>query len=232
MANQKKVTILLADDHPIVTLGVKTELEKIKDFKVVGEAKSGREAIAKSIKLKPDVILLDISMPDINGLEAMSVMAKKVRESKIIALSMHNNEKYIEEIVKQGAKGYILKDSPPEEIVFAIREVLKGKNYFDKIISKNVKTAKSAKRIGKLSSLTKRELEILQNISDGLNNKAIAGKFFISVRTVESHRDSIKKKLGIKSVAELTKYSLKNNSTVTVDKELPEIPVTRKKVKN
>ena len=205
----KKIKILLVDDHPLVRIGLKTELHKIHDFAVTGEAKTGREAVKKCCILKPDIILLDISLPDMNGLEVANILLRKCPKSKIIALTMYNYENYVTEIMKLGAKGYVLKDSPPEELVAAIYKVMQGKKYFDKII-RNQKKEKSEKHIPGFKVLSRRETEILKNLANGLNNKLIADKFFISIRTVESHRDSIKKKLNIKSIAELTKYALSN----------------------
>lgn len=224
MTLTQKIKILLVDDHPLVRIGLKSELRKNRDFVVTGEAKTGREAVRKSLRLKPDVVLLDISLPDINGLEAASIITKKLPKTKIIAVTMYDYEEYITEMIKQGAHGYIMKDSPPEELFNGIREVLKGKKYFDKRILAKIGNKKPSGIKEKISLLTRRELEVLKNVANGLNNKTIAENFFISIRTVEAHRNKIKKKLNISSTAQLTLYALKNK---LINNTTPKTPLLK-----
>ncbi|MEO8447350.1 MAG: response regulator transcription factor [bacterium] len=228
MTKVQKVKILLVDDHPLVRIGLRAELKKNKDFEIIGEAKTGREAVKKSIQLKPDIVLLDISLPDINGLEAASIILKKLPDTKIVAITMYDFDDYITEMMRLGAHGYILKDSPPEELFNGIREVLKGKKYLDKNIKAKVKARKTSVSKENVTLLTRRELEILKNVANGLNNKTIADNFFISVRTVESHRNKIKKKLNITSTAQLTLYALKNKLINNATAERPLLTRRRK----
>lgn len=208
----KKIRILLADDHPMVREGIRSCLDARENFRVVGEASDGQEALEKAKKLQPDVVLMDISMPRLTGLEATKLLHKEVPKAKVLILTMHENEAYVLEIVRSGAKGYILKDTSPAEVVRAVEAVNKGEAYFSSRISQFVLN----EFVNKARSLTKpsrseispREREVLALIAEGLSNKEIAAKLFVSVRTVETHREHLMRKLDIHSAAGLTQYAL------------------------
>jgi DNA-binding NarL/FixJ family response regulator len=204
----KKIKILLVDDHPLVRLGLREELKRHSDFLVIGEAANGSSAVKKCRSLNPDVVLLDLGLPDISGMEITPAL-KKNSKVKIIAVSMHDNISYIEEMTNLGADGYVMKDSPPGELRKAIYEVMEGKKYYCKgslSILKNQTMKRFKERNAEI--LTTREKQILLNIAGGKTNKQIADNLFLSVRTVEAHRDKIKSKLNLKNTAELTKYAL------------------------
>lgn len=203
---------MLVDDHPLVRIGIKAELKRNNDFELVGEAANGYSAINKIRLLKPDVILLDISLPDINGLEIIIVLLKKEPKVRIIALTMNNNINYVEEMMSLGASGYVLKDSPPEELEDAIYKVMDGEKYYcsgTKILQKKAVLKKTSEDSGEI--LTAREKQILIRIAKGETNKVIADKLFLSVRTVEAHRNNIKYKLNLQTAADLTRYALSKN---------------------
>ncbi|RPI18168.1 MAG: DNA-binding response regulator [Ignavibacteriae bacterium] len=212
-AASSKISVLLADDHPIVRSGLKSELKKFPNINICGEASSGRETIDKASKLHPDVVLLDITMPDMNGLEATKILREHQPSSKIIALTMHENKNYILEMIRLGASGYVLKDSEPGELVKAIEAVNSGKSYFSSNISDKVMDIYSSeirknKKPFVKGQLTPRENEVLLYIVKGCSNKEIASLLNVSVRTVETHRDRIMSKLNIHSVAGLTRYAI------------------------
>jgi two-component system nitrate/nitrite response regulator NarL len=213
MKQANKIRILLVDDHPLVRSGIKSELNDFDFIEVCGEASTGKEGVSKADLLKPDVILLDINMPDINGIEAMKLIKNKTPNTKIIALTMHDSKHYILEMMRLGALGYVLKDSDPGEVVKAIQRVYEGKTYFSSNISAKVMDFYSSeiRKIKKpyiINKLTGRESEVLTYIVKGNSNKQIASRLNISVRTVETHRDRIMHKLNIHSVAGLTKYAI------------------------
>lgn len=207
------ISVFLVDDHPIVRSGLKTELLKYDQIEFAGEAAGGKEAIAKISEIKPDIILMDISMPDMTGLEATEIIMKKMPGSKIIALTMHDTDKYVHEIIRLGAKGYILKDANPDELIKAIESVNEGIPYYSSGISAVVLKEprlfrKSPRKFVPVDKLTARESEVLELLVNGLSNKEIANKLFLSVRTVETHRIHIMQKLDVKNFAGLIKYAL------------------------
>jgi DNA-binding NarL/FixJ family response regulator len=211
--NGKKIKVFLADDHPVVRSGLKTEFEKNKTIEIIGEASSGRETIEKVAELNPDVILMDISMPDMNGLEATEIIIKKNPEAKIIALSIHDNENYVREIIRLGAIGYVMKDAHPEELIKAIESVTRGQPYYssrlvETVFKQHAEMMRKSKKSFKEDQLTMREKEILKLLAEGCTNKQIADKLFLSVRTIETHRENIMKKLNIKNAAGLIKYAI------------------------
>lgn len=207
-----KIKVFLVDDHHIVRSGIRSELSKNSNISVLGEASSGKDALEKLEKIIPDVILMDISMPEMNGLKATELIKKRMPNVKIIALTMHDNKNYVAELIRLGASGYIMKDSSPEELVKAIESVNDNELYFSPKI--NVDLIKSTPRVSRASkahlpgSLTTREESILKFLVNGLSNKEIAKELAISVRTVETHREHIHRKLNMKSLAELTKYAI------------------------
>lgn len=216
-----KIRLLLVDDHPIVLDGIKSHLCAQPEFEVVGDAANGQEALRKAKLLLPDVILMDISMPHMNGLEAISHLRKQVPSAKILILTMHESKEYIAQVVRSGARGYLLKDSAPAELVGAIKAVHTGEVYFSPSVSKVLVQEMTNNASGALDGppqqpLTDREREVLSLIAEGLLNKQIADKLGIGVRTIETHRERIMRKLDIHTVAGLTKYAISRGMTTTM----------------
>jgi len=212
----KKIKLLLVDDHPIVLDGIKSHLCAQPEFEVVGDAPNGQEALRKAKLLLPDVVLMDISMPHMNGLEAMTSLRKQVPNAKILVLTMHDSREYIAQVVRSGARGYLLKDSAPAELVGAIKAVHGGEVYFSPSVSKVLieEMADGRKPSGpEQQPLTDREREVLSLIAEGLLNKQIADRLGIGVRTIETHRERIMRKLDIHTVAGLTKYAIARGMT-------------------
>jgi len=199
------ITVLLADDHPLVQDGIRTRFEDIEDIEVIDVANNGRELLEKAQKLQPDIIIADISMPYINGLEATRLLSQSNPEIKVLILTMHDNREYMQNALDSGAKGYILKDQPAHEMINAVRSIYKGETHF----CSNAKDVLSGKN--KFSvKLTGREQAILVELLNGLNNKHIAEKLSISIRTVECHRGNIYRKLDTHSMAGLIRYAKKH----------------------
>ncbi len=201
----KQIKVLLADDHPLVQDGIRTRFEDIEDIEVIGVANDGRELLEKAEALNPDVIIADISMPYINGLEATRLLSKSHPEIKVLILTMHDNREYMQNAIDSGAKGYILKDQPTNEMIEAVRSIYKGEQHFcssaTEVLGNKVKSS---------NALTKREKAILVELLNGLNNKNISEKLSISVRTVECHRGNIYRKLDTHSMAGLIRYAKKH----------------------
>lgn len=209
---KKKIRLLLVDDHPLVREGLRSCLIQEKNFEIAGEAADGEEAIRQTKSLLPDIVLLDLSMPGMNGLEAARILTKTAPKSKILILTMHDNKEYVRRMVATGVQGYVLKDSSPAELVAAITAVHRGETYFSKqisqaVMSDYVKTVRTKTKKGEVE-LSQRESEVLILITEGLSNKEIAKRLFVSVRTVETHRERIIRKLDIHTVAGLTRYAL------------------------
>lgn len=214
-----KIKILIADDHSFIREGIKTMLEDAGDLEIIGEAENGREAIEKIKELSPDVVILDIAMPVMSGIEAARIIKKKFKSVNILALTIHNNDEYISRILRAGAIGYMLKNTEKNEFINAIRRVSKGKKYFSEEVSNIIftgylrkeqnQTSEKDQKRGKDTGnpLTKREREIVGNIAKGLSNKKIADKLFVSVRTVETHRKNIMRKLKVNNTALLVQYA-------------------------
>jgi len=209
----KKVKLLVADDHKIFRQGIKKLLEEEPDLQVVGEAADGREAIKKATELKPDVILMDIAMANLNGLQATKQIKKILPDTKVIMVTMHKNEEYVLQSFQAGASGYILKEGAVEELVSAIRTIHQDKSFLSPAISKTLIDAYLRKmETGKTETpfdlLTDREREVLQLIAEGYTNREVAKSLFISVKTVEAHRAHIMQKLNIHEIAKLVKYAI------------------------
>jgi two-component system response regulator NreC len=209
----KKIRLLVADDHKIFRQGITKLLEQEPDLQVVGEAADGREAVKKATELKPDLVLMDIAMANLNGLEATKQIKKVLPETKIIMVTMHKNEEYILQSFQAGASGYILKEGAVEELVNAIRSIHQDKSFLSPTISKTLIDAYLRKmETGKTETpfdlLTDREREVLQLIAEGYTNREVAKSLFISVKTVEAHRAHIMQKLNIHDVAKLVKYAI------------------------
>lgn len=208
------IDVMLVDDHSIVRQGIKSVISKEQDINVVAEASNGKEAIQLARKKSPDVIVMDITLPQLNGLEASYQILKENKKVKIIVLSMHDNRVFIEKTLEYGLKGYILKDSSIEEIVPAIREVYAGGYFLSSrisafVIKDYVGQRKKAIKLKSASLLTAREREILQLIAEGFNSKEIAQKLELSSKTVLVHRNHIMQKLDLHNQAQLIRFALK-----------------------
>jgi len=201
------IRILIADDHPLVMDGIRSCLETYDHIEVVGEARTGREALDKAEELKPDIVLMDITMPDLSGLDATEQFKDRFPEIKLLILSMHDNREYITSALRYGARGYILKDVPSQEIFAAIEAVHRGGTYFSSAVSEILLSHAEA---GSQESLTSREQTILLLLAEGKSNKHVARELDISVRTAETHRRNIKRKLNIDSTAGLTRYAIQH----------------------
>jgi len=210
-----KTRVLLAEDHTIVRKGLRSLLDKETGIKVVEEAEDGREAILKAEELYPDVVVMDIAMPGLNGLEATRQIKKRFPDIKIIILTMHANEEYILQSLKAGASGYLIKKAAPAELISAINAVHKGNSFLSPSISRMVidEYIRRSKEISEgeegFEQLTVREREVLQLIAEGRKTREIAELLYISIKTVETHRAHIMNKLDIHSTAELTRYAIR-----------------------
>ncbi|MFQ6038175.1 MAG: response regulator [Candidatus Aminicenantales bacterium] len=214
---KKTVRILLADDHKIIREGLRHLLEKQPDFKVIDEAGDGRETVKKAKALRPDVVIMDIGMPHLNGIDATRQVLATSPGSRVIALSMHSHRRLVAEMLKAGASAYLLKDSASEELGHGSRAALAEKIYLSPDIAETVVreylTHIPAKDFSAFSILTQREREVLQLIAEGKTTKEIASLLYLSVKTVETHRQNIMDKLELHSVAELTKYAVREGLT-------------------
>jgi len=209
-----RITVLLAEDHLVVREGLRRLLEDESDIELVGEASTGREAVDMTLKFRPAVVVMDIAMPLLNGLEATRQILKVVPAAKVLILSAHSDDAYVEGAVATGAMGYLIKQTSAHALTEAIREVHKGHTFFSASISKRYRDRKqkSPDRKGlsksKVARLTSREVEVLQLIAEGEANKQIAAELGISVKTVEKHRDHLMRKLNIHDTAGLTRYAI------------------------
>ena len=212
--------ILLADDHQIVREGLKSLLNSHEDIEVVGEARDGRSAVQMAKDLAPDVVIMDVGMPHLNGIEATRQITMREPEAKVVALSMHSDRRFMGEMLKAGAKGYLLKDGAFDELATAIRSVIANKVYLSPrianvVVDDYVRRA-PGQQTGEASAfarLTPREREVLQLMAEGRATKEIAMDLKVSIKTVETHRRQIMEKLSIHSVAELTKYAIREGLT-------------------
>lgn len=210
----KKIKLLLVDDHTIVREGFRMMLETESDIEIVGEAKEGRQAIELTKKLSPDVVLMDIAMPGLNGLEATRQLIKILPTVKVLILSAHNDDAYVQSATESGAVGFLLKQTSSQDVCRAIREVHKGKTFFSPSIALRLDRLlqQSLRRSGiidkKVSKLTSREIEVLQLIAEGKANKQTAAELGIGIKTVEKHREHLMEKLDIHDTAGLTRYAI------------------------
>lgn len=207
-----QLKVIIADDHAIVREGLKSLLEE-KGIKVLDIAKNGREAVEKAISLEPDIMMMDISMPDLNGMEATVRIRQEVPHTRVIALSMHSSKSIIDKMFASGASGYILKESAFEEIYDAIQGVIRGNFYLTPSIARMYVDDAGIKggnrdELPKFNKISKKETEVLQLVAEGGKTREIAEKLGVSIKTVETHRRNIMKKLNIFSVAGLTKYAI------------------------
>lgn len=211
--SDKKITIFLADDHTIVRQGLAKLLDGEPDLQVIGEAENGREAVRKVEELRPDVVLMDIAMPLLNGIEATRQIKKICPQSEVIILSMHSHDRYISELFSLGASGYLLKDSTGRDIIKAIHAALRGDTYLSPSISRRVvndyvSLKKMSYQEELYSRLSNREREVFQMIAEGLSTKEIAEILCVTISTVKTHRSNIMEKLQMENLSQLIKFAI------------------------
>jgi two-component system response regulator NreC len=208
----QEITVVLADDHKVVRQGLRAILEAERDLRVIGEAGSGLEAIRLVERLRPNVVVLDLMIPELNGLEVTRQLKKRLPKSRIVILSMHSHESYVVEALKNGAAGYVLKDSSADELIKAVREAAVNRRYLSPPLSDLAVDAylhQAGALADSYESLTSREREVLQLAAEGLTNTAIGKRLFISARTVEVHRAHMMAKLGLHNQTDLIRHALK-----------------------
>jgi two-component system, NarL family, response regulator NreC len=213
----KKIRVLLADDHKIVRDGLKALVDRCEDMEVVAEAENGRNAVSLARKYKPEIVVMDISMPDLNGIDATRQVLQEVKGVKVIALSMHSDRQYVDGALRAGVSGYLLKDCAADELIQSIRAVLSDKICLSPMITgflvnDYLQPAKE-QVLADRNELSAREREVLQLIAEGRSTKAIADTLHISVKTVETHRKNIMEKADLHTVAELTKFAIRHGLT-------------------
>ena len=209
--------VLIADDHKIFREGLRALLEKQRGIEVVAEAKDGLEAVRFAQKLTPDVVIMDVAMPEKNGIEATRETLELLPKVKVIALSMHSDRRFVLQMLKAGAVGYLLKDSAFEELAAAIQAVASGQTYLSPkitdVVIKEYLHSQARSEASVFTILTHREREVLQLLAEGKSTKEIAATLHVSVKTIETHRQQVMDKLDIHSVAELTKYAIREGLT-------------------
>ena len=203
-------TILLVDDHAVVRNGFRHILAAEWDFNVIGEASNGREAVDMAERLKPDVIVMDVTMPELNGIEATRRIVKDSPKTRVLALSMHKDSVYVREILRAGARGYLLKDSSQQDFLAAVRAVAQGKGWLSPEVSDAVLDDYRKHVTNPIDLLSSREREVLQMIAESKTNKEIANALHLSVYTVEAHRGRIMEKLNLHSIGELVRFAMRN----------------------
>ncbi len=209
-----KIRILLADDHTILRAGLRMMLNAQPDFDVVGEAQDGRQAIQEAQKLQPDVILMDITMPDMNGIEATRQIKKLLPETKVLVLTMHEHDEYVFQALRAGASGYMLKEAADTDLISALRVIQNGQFYLSPtaqsvMVGDYLQRVRTGEEKDSYSSLTEREREILKLVAEGYTNNQIAERLIISPKTVDTHRTHVMDKLNLHSRAELVKYAMR-----------------------
>jgi DNA-binding NarL/FixJ family response regulator len=213
----KKIRVLLADDHKIVRDGLKALVDRCEDMEVVAEAETGRKAVSLARKYNPEIVVMDISMPDLNGIDATRQVLQEVKGVRVIALSMHSDKQYVDGALRAGVSGYLLKDCAADELIQCIRAVLSDKFCLSPgitgfLVNDYLQPAKE-QVLADRNELSAREREVLQLIAEGRSTKAIADSLHISVKTVETHRKNIMEKADLHTVAELTKYAIRHGLT-------------------
>jgi two-component system, NarL family, response regulator NreC len=205
----RKITILLADDHSVVRQGFRRILESQPDMEIVGEAGNGREAITEATRLTPDIVVMDVAMPELNGIEATRRLMESSPRTRVLALSMHKDAVYVREILRAGARGYLLKDAIDADLLAAVRAIAKGEAYLSPAIADAVLTDYRQHVTDPIDLLTSREREVLQLIAEGKTNKEIATVLKLSVYTVDAHRGRIMEKLNLHSTGELVRFAVR-----------------------
>jgi DNA-binding NarL/FixJ family response regulator len=206
----KRIRILLADDHQVVRQGFKMILSAQSDMEIVGEAGNGREAVERAEQLRPDIVVMDVAMPELNGIEATRRVIEAVPHTRVLALSMHKDNVYVREILRAGARGYLLKDSPAGDLLAAVRAVAGGEGYLSPAVSNAVLDDYRKHVTDPIDLLTSREREVLQMLAEGKTNKEVAEVLNLSVYTVDAHRGRIMEKLNLHSINELVRFAVRN----------------------
>lgn len=209
-----RIRLLLADDHAVIRAGLRLVLERQRDFEVLGEAADGREAVAKASDLHPDVVVLDLAMPNLNGMEATRQISAAMPNVQVVVLSVHSDEEYVLRALKAGARAYVLKEAGEGDLIAAVRAVHAGKSFFSPAVSRMlvedyVRQLHNRDLEDSFELLTPREREILQLVAEGKSNKEIAQTLSVSVYTVETHRGNLMEKLNLHSVPELILYAVR-----------------------
>jgi two-component system response regulator NreC len=212
--SSSKIRVLVVDDHTILRVGLRMMLNAQPDIEVVGEASDGNAAVTEALRLSPDVILMDIAMPDCNGIEATRQVKRVLPETRVLVLTMHENEEYLFQTLRAGASGYILKEAADTELITAIRAVSSGRFYLSPsaqsiMVGDYLQRVRSGEEHDSYSALTEREREILKLVAEGYTNNQIAERLTISPKTVDTHRTHIMDKLNLHSRAELVKYAMR-----------------------
>lgn len=210
----KKLRIILADDHTVVRSGLRALLERHNNFEIVGEAENGRDVVTLSTSLHPDIVIMDVGMPLLNGIEATAALLKQSPSTGVVILSMYSDESYVMRSLRAGARGYLLKDSAAPDLLAAIQAVSNGRSFFSRSIRQllaedYVRILRQKGAVDSYELLSPREREILQLLAEGKTNKEVAATLFISPYTVETHRGNILEKLGLHSAAELILYAVR-----------------------
>jgi DNA-binding NarL/FixJ family response regulator len=212
----RPIRILVADDHVLLRRGIRTLLESQPDWNVCGEVSTGREAIEQARELKPDVVVLDVTMPELNGVDATPLILKNAPQAKVLMLTMHNAPEITQRAVKAGARGYILKSDTERDLIAAVEALMQGKTFYTSVVSEMIlenfvnNGSQEIPEEAPGARLTPREREIIQLLVEGKSNKEVAGELDISVRTVESHRAKLVRKLQCHSFSELVRYAIRN----------------------
>ncbi len=204
-----KIRIVLADDHGVVRQGFRRILDAQPDMEIVGEASNGKEALELAAKFTPDVVVMDVAMPELNGIEATRRMSETAPRTRVLALSMHKDSVYVREILRAGARGYLLKDAVDEDLIAAVRAVSRGEGYLSPGVADAVLTDYRQHVTDPIDLLTSREREVLQLIAEGKTNKEIATTLNLSVYTVDAHRGRIMEKLNLHSTGELVRFAIR-----------------------
>jgi DNA-binding NarL/FixJ family response regulator len=215
------IKIILADDHNVLREGLKSLLNQQQDFEVIGEADNGQEAVRLTKKLEPDIVVLDIGMPNMNGIQATQHIVAEVPDTKVLALSMHSDHQFVVKMLQAGASGYMLKDCAYEELISAVRDINAGKFYLSKdvtgvVINNYINMIQAVDAVSH-PTLTSRERETLQLIAEGKSTAETANLLNVSPKTIETHRKNIMDKLDIHNIAELTKYAVREGLTSIED---------------
>jgi two-component system, NarL family, response regulator NreC len=206
----KRIRVLLADDHALVRQGFRLILSAQADMEIVGEAGNGREAVELADKLHPDIVVMDVAMPELNGIEATRRLLALSPHTRVVALSMHKDSVYVREILRAGARGYLLKDSPAPDLLSAVRAVSQGEGYLSPGVSSAVLDDYRKHVTDPIDLLSSREREVLQMLAEGKTNKEIAAILNLSVYTVDAHRGRIMEKLNLHSINELVRFAVRN----------------------
>jgi DNA-binding NarL/FixJ family response regulator len=219
----KRIGVLLVDDHTVVRQGLRALIQSEQDIEVIGEAENGRQAVTLARKTPPDVVVMDVAMPLLNGLEATRQILKSLPSTKVLVLTSYSDDECVQQLMQAGASGYLIKQTAANDLLKAIREVQRGNAFFSPSIAKRLRDqCREAFTVGqtpkKSGELTAREAEVLQLIAEGFSNKQIAGELNISIKTVEKHRQQVMNKLNIHDVAGLTRYAI---SKGMVERGLP-----------